>query len=214
LPEFLAAVRAAKARITVLHAHVGSGIQDVRHWPQVYAQLVTLAESIGTVSAIDVGGGLGVSYEPDGSDFDIAAFGKAMAEIKNAWSQYALWLEPGRYLVAEAGVLLAQVTQTVDKLGLRRVGVDAGMNALLRPTLYSAWHEIANLTRLHEPAGTPAEIVGPICETGDVLGRRRPLPDATAEGDVLLIGHAGAYGFVMANRYNLRALPAEDVLDD
>jgi diaminopimelate decarboxylase/aspartate kinase len=214
LPEFLAAVRAAKARITVLHAHVGSGIQDVRHWPQVYAQLVTLAESIGTVSAIDVGGGLGVSYEPDGSDFDIAAFGKAMAEIKNAWPQYALWLEPGRYLVAEAGVLLAQVTQTVDKLGLRRVGVDAGMNALLRPALYSAWHEIANLTRLHEPAGAPAEIVGPICETGDVLGRRRPLPDVTAEGDVLLIGHAGAYGFVMANRYNLRALPAEDVLDD
>jgi diaminopimelate decarboxylase/aspartate kinase len=214
LPEFLAAVRAAKARITVLHAHVGSGIQDVRHWPQVYAQLVTLAESIGTVSAIDVGGGLGVSYEPDGSDFDIAAFAKAMAEIKNAWPQYALWLEPGRYLVAEAGVLLATVTQTVDKLGLRRVGVDAGMNALLRPALYGAWHEIANLSRLDDPAGAPAEIVGPICETGDVLGRRRPLPDATAEGDVLLIGHAGAYGFVMANRYNRRALPAEDVLDD
>ena len=71
-----------------------------------------------------------------------------------------------------------------------------------------------NLSRLDDAAVSAAEIVGPICETGDVLGRRRQLPVATAEGDVLLIANAGAYGFVMANRYNLRALPDEDVLDD
>jgi diaminopimelate decarboxylase/aspartate kinase len=213
LAEFLVAARALGTRISVLHAHVGSGILDVAHWPQVYAQLVNLAEQIGTVSAIDVGGGLGVPYEPDGEAFDVAAFAKAMAEIKAVWPQYALWIEPGRYLVAEAGVLLAKVTQVSNKLGVRRIGVDAGMNALLRPALYGAWHEIVNLSRLDDAPGRAAEIVGPICETGDVLGRRRPLPAASAEGDVLLIANAGAYGFVMANRYNLRALPAEELID-
>ncbi len=214
LPEFLEAARAIKATISVLHAHVGSGILDVSHWPQVYAQLVNLAESIGTVSAIDVGGGLGVAYEPEGEAFDVAAFAAAMAQIKSLWPQYALWIEPGRFLVAESGVLLTRVTQTSNKLGVRRVGADAGMNALLRPALYNAWHEIVNLTRLDDAPGAPAEVVGPICETGDVLGRRRALPETTRSGDVLLIAHAGAYGFVMANRYNLRELPQEDVLDD
>ena len=214
LPEFMAAARAADARITVLHAHVGSGILDVGHWPQVYAQLVNIADRIGTVSAIDVGGGIGVPYEPGGDPFDIAAFARAMAEIKSAWPQYALWIEPGRYLVAEAGVLLARVTQVSEKLGVRRIGADAGMNVLLRPALYNAWHEIVNLSRLDDPAGNAAEIVGPICETGDVLGRRRPLPATTVENDVLLVANAGAYGFVMANRYNLRELPQEEVLDD
>jgi diaminopimelate decarboxylase/aspartate kinase len=214
LPGFMDAARVANARITVLHAHVGSGILDVGHWPQVYAQLVNIADRIGTISAIDVGGGIGVPYEPGGDPFDVAAFGRAMAEIKVAWPQYALWIEPGRYLVAEAGVLLVRVTQVSNKLGVRRIGADAGMNALLRPALYGAWHEIVNLSRLGDPAGSAAEIVGPICETGDVLGRRRPLPATTAEDDVLLVANAGAYGFVMANRYNLRELPQEEVLDD
>jgi diaminopimelate decarboxylase/aspartate kinase len=214
LPEFIAAARAARARIVVLHAHVGSGILDAGHWPQVYAQLVELADRIGTVAAIDVGGGLGVPYAPDAEAFDIAAFGRELANAKAAWPQYALWIEPGRYLVAEAGVLLTHVTQLSDKLGLRRIGLDAGMNALLRPALYGAWHEIVNLSRLDEAEGAPADIVGPICETGDVLGRRRALPASTSEGDVVLIATAGAYGQVMANRYNLRALPTEEVLDD
>jgi len=214
LPAMLEAVRAAGARIAVLHAHVGSGITDVAHWPEVYAQLAELAEQIGGVSAIDVGGGLGIAYEPDGEAFDVAAFARAMAQIKAAWPQYALWIEPGRYLVAESGVLLARVTQVTEKLGLSRVGVDAGMNALLRPALYEAWHEIANLSRLDELADASFDVVGPICETGDVLGRRRALPAATTEGDILLVADAGAYGQVMASRYNLRELPQEEVLDD
>ncbi len=213
LDEFIDAARNAKATIAVLHAHVGSGIFDARHWSQVYAQLVKLAERIGTVSAIDAGGGLGVPYKPNGEALDVAVFAEAMAEIKNAWPQYALWIEPGRYLAAEAGVLLARVTQVADKLGVRRIGADAGMNALLRPALYNAWHEIANLSRIDDADCALVEVVGPICETGDVLGRRRPLPAATAEGDVLLIANAGAYGFVMANRYNLRQLPSEEVWD-
>jgi diaminopimelate decarboxylase/aspartate kinase len=212
LPEMLEAVRGAGARISVLHAHVGSGITDVTHWPEVYAQLAELAEQVGGVSAIDVGGGLGIAYEPDGEAFDVEAFGRAMAQIKAAWPQYALWIEPGRYLVAEAGVLLARVTQLTEKLGVRRVGLDAGMNALLRPALYEAWHEIANLSRGDEAPMLDFDVVGPICETGDVLGRRRALPAATREGDVIAIADAGAYGRVMSSSYNLRELPREEVL--
>ena len=212
LDPFLAACRDRGARITTLHAHIGSGITEPAHWREVYARLAELAGQIGTIDSIDVGGGLGVAYEPGGEALDVAAYGAALAEIKRAYPQYQLWIEPGRYLVAEAGALLLRVTQVVDKAGVRRVGVDGGMNALLRPALYGAWHEIVNLSRLDEPAGAAVDVVGPICETGDVLGRRRRLPDSTAPGDLLLISHAGAYGAVMASRYNLRAAVREEVL--
>ena len=88
------------------------------------------------------------------------------------------------------------------------------MNALLRPALYDAWHAVVNLSRLDDSDDTACDRVGPICESGDVLARQRRLPAATAEGDVILVADAGAYGMAMANTYNLRALPAEDVLDD
>jgi len=96
---------------------------------------------------------------------------------------------------------------------VRRVGLDAGMNALVRPALYDAWHDIANLDRLDEPADAVFDVVGPICESSDVFGRRRHLPAATAPDDLMLIADAGAYGHAMASTYNLRALPAEDVID-
>jgi diaminopimelate decarboxylase/aspartate kinase len=108
--------------------------------------------------------------------------------------------------------LLARVTQTKAKGGERYVGVDAGMNSLLRPALYGAHHEIVNLTRLDAAASETATIVGPICESGDVLGRDRRLPPS-AEGDVLLVADAGAYGASMASRYNLRE-PAREILID
>jgi bifunctional diaminopimelate decarboxylase / aspartate kinase len=214
LPDLLDAARETDVRIVGLHSHIGSGIIDPEHWRTVYAQLAALADGIGTVESIDVGGGLGVAYEPDSESLDLEAYGAVLAGIKAAYPQYALWIEPGRFLVAESGVLLLGVTQVVDKAGVRRVGADGGMNALMRPALYGAWHDIRNLSRIDEAPGTATEVVGPICETGDVLGRRRGLPEATAAGDVLLVSHAGAYGAVMANRYNLRALPAEEVLDD
>ncbi|MDX2301042.1 MAG: bifunctional aspartate kinase/diaminopimelate decarboxylase [Xanthomonadaceae bacterium] len=214
LPGLLEDARALSVRIVGLHAHIGSGIHDAAHWREVYAQLAALAEQIGTVGFVDVGGGLGVPYEPQAEPFDVAAYAAVLDGVKAAYPQYALWIEPGRYLVAEAGVLLTRVTQVVEKSGVRRIGLDAGMNALLRPALYNAFHEIVNLTRRDDAPGAPADVVGPICESGDVLGRRRRLPDATAEGDAVAIATAGAYGAVMANAYNRRALPAEEILDD
>lgn len=209
---FLEEARKLGVRISGLHAHLGSGIDDPRHWRGVYAELAGLADSVGTVETIDIGGGLPIPYTPDSQDFDLGLWRDGLDEIKSAYPRYGLVIEPGRYLVAEAGVLLLEVTQVVEKDGVRRVGCDAGMNALIRPAMYEAYHGIHNLTRLDDVATAAFDVVGPICESGDVLGRSRLLPAATSEGDVLLVADAGAYGFAMANTYNLRALPAEDVL--
>ena len=209
---FVVQARTLDARITGIHAHLGSGIDTVVHWREVYAELGGFADGLGTVECIDIGGGLPIPYKPDAPDFDLGAWAAGLAEIKAAYPRYALAIEPGRYLVAECGVLLARATQVVEKQGVRRVGLDAGMNALLRPALYDAWHGIHNLGRLDEATDTAFDVVGPICESGDVLGRQRTLPAATGEGDVMLVADAGAYGFAMANRYNLRALPEEDII--
>ena len=123
----------------------------------------------------------------------------------------ALWLEPGRYVIAEAGVLLARVTQLKTKGEVSYVGVATGMNSLIRPALYGAHHDIVNLSRPADGAVRRFEVVGPICETGDVLGHDRYLPAETCEGDILLIATAGAYGASMASHYNLRD-PAEELL--
>ena len=210
---FSEAARALGVRISGLHAHLGSGIDHPRHWSEVYAELAGLADAIGTIGIIDIGGGLPIPYTPDEEVFDLATWAQGITDIKAAYPRYQLAIEPGRYLVAEAGVLLLHATQVVEKDGVRRVGLDAGMNALMRPALYAAWHGIHNLSRLDDATTLPFDIVGPICESGDVLGQQRPLPAATREGDVFLIADAGAYGMAMANTYNLRALPQEDVLD-
>jgi len=209
---FVDAARALDVRIGGIHAHLGSGIDQPRHWREVYAELAALADSIGTVDTIDIGGGLTIPYTPDAAAFDLAAWAEGLADIKQAWPRYQLAIEPGRYLVAEAGVLLLRVTQVVEKQGVRRVGLDAGMNALLRPALYDAWHGIHNLTRLADQADVRCDLVGPICESGDVLGQGRLLPASTAPGDVMLVADAGAYGMVMSNDYNLRVRPVESVV--
>ncbi len=214
LDAFVAEARGLDIRIAGLHAHLGSGIEAPAHWREVYAELAGLADGIGTVATIDIGGGLPVPYLPDELSFDLDAWAAGLDAIKSAYPGFALAIEPGRYLVAEAGVLLVHATQVVDKDGVRRVGVDGGMNALLRPALYESFHDIHNLSRLDAPDTIAFDVVGPICESGDVLGRQRPLPPDTREGDVLLVADAGAYGMAMANTYNLRALPAEDTLDD
>ncbi len=211
LPHLKEAAEAAGARIVGFHAHVGSGIKLAETWAETAMRLAELAEPFGTVRVIDVGGGLGVAERPGAPALDTAAVDQSLHAFKAAHPEVALWMEPGRFPVATAGVLLARVTQLKQKGEVRYVGVDTGMNSLIRPALYGAFHEIVNLTRLDAPGAITAEIVGPICETGDVLGHGRLLPE-THEGDVLLIGTAGAYGRAMSSHYNLRPPAAEYLL--
>ncbi len=211
---FVALAGTLGARVNGLHAHLGSGVDTPQHWKQICDELGGIAERIGSIEVIDIGGGLPIPYSDDDEPFDLEAWGVGLAEIKAAYPGYRIAIEPGRYLVAEAGVLLASVTQVVEKDGVRRVGLDAGMNALIRPALYDAWHDIHVLSRLDEANDGLFDVVGPICESSDVFGKRRRLPAATAEGDVVLIADAGAYGYSMANTYNLRALPIEEIIHE
>ncbi len=208
-----------EAGVTVvgLHAHVGSGILDAHAWARTGATLTRLLDGFPDVRWLDLGGGLGVVERPGQEPLDLVALERtlsaALATLRARWPtrDLSLRLEPGRFFVSEGGVLLAPVTQVRRKGSVRFVGLATGMNSLLRPALYGAWHGIHNLSRLGAPNVGYHHVVGPICETGDILGRDRMLPE-THEGDVMLIENAGAYGRVMSSRYNMREPAAEVVL--
>ena len=210
MPELIRLADAAGARIVGLHSHVGSGIFDLDSWADTARRLSALLPSLPHVRTIDVGGGLGVPDRAGKPQLDLARLDQRLASIRQQLGPVELWLEPGRFVVAEAGVLLARVTQTKRKGGSGYVGIATGMNSLIRPALYGAHHDIVNLTRLDAAATEVVDVVGPICETGDFLGHDRLLPP-TGVGDVLRVATAGAYGYVMGSRYNQRE-PAPEVV--
>lgn len=210
LDEFVGLVSAAGARVVGLHAHTGSKIFDPYNWEQTGMCLASLMAMFPHARYVDLGGGLGIPEKPGEIALDLTELDAAIARVKVRTPKLEIWLEPGRFIVAKAGVLVTRVTQTKGKGDIRYVGVSTGMNSLLRPALYGAYHEIVNLSRLSEPATETVNIVGPVCETGDRIGSDRLLPE-TREGDVLLIANVGAYGHVMSSRYNLRE-PASEVL--
>lgn len=199
------------SQVIGLHAHSGSGILDPASWQRTATILAQAAEHFPEARILDLGGGLGVPDRSSVGDLDLTRVEELLERFCTAHPGYQLWLEPGRYLVAQAGILLTTVNQTKRKGEKRFVGVDAGMNCLLRPALYGAYHEILNLTRLDQPRSVLVDVVGPICETGDVLGRDRLLPETTP-GDLLVVATAGAYGHCMGSTYNLRPLPTEHLL--
>lgn len=203
--------REHQVRIVGLHAHLGSGIRTPDAWSDTALFLASIAEDFPTVQFLNLGGGLSVPERSGALPLDLSTFSAALESFQRAYPAYELWIEPGRFLVSEAGVLLARVTQTKAKGEVRYVGVDTGMNSLIRPALYGAYHEILNLSKLDDAPTVTAEVVGPICETGDVLGHSRRLPP-TVEGDVLLVATAGAYGRVMSSHYNLRPPATEHML--
>ncbi len=211
IEELRKLVAAAGAEVIGIHAHSGSGILDPGNWRNVAAELVKVAQQFPTVETIDLGGGLGIPEKPGDKPFDLAQLDANLAEVRESYPQYKLWIEPGRYLVAQSGVLLTRVTQVKGKGDMRYVGVGTGMNSLIRPALYGAYHEIVNLTKLGDAPRDTVTVVGPICETGDRLGTDRLLPP-TEEGDVILIANTGAYGQVMSSNYNRREVAPEVII--
>ncbi len=193
-----------------LHAHSGSGILTIELWHDTARMLTQMLTLFPKVKTINLGGGLGVVEKPGQQPLDLIELNHSLLAIKKAFhAPIDFWLEPGRYFVAECGVILAKVTQCKSKGKVRFVGIETGMNSLIRPALYGAYHEIVNLSRLNDDKTGFAHIVGPICESGDTLGYDRPLPD-TFEDDVILIANTGAYGYCMSSHYNLRP-PAQEI---
>jgi len=210
IPEVKELVEEHNITVKGLHAHIGRGIKDPHSWKDTAVKLHAVAEELGGVKILDLGGGFGIQENETQADLDIREVDESLKEFKEAHPQYDLWVEPGRFLVATAGVLLTKVTQLKGKGDVRYVGVETGMNSFIRPALYGARHTIVNLSKLDHPSNQSVNIVGPICESGDKLGIDRMFPESE-ERDVILLANAGAYGHVMSSNYNLRQ-PAEEVV--
>jgi len=194
-----------------LHSHNGSGIKDISSWINTANILLEIANKFPSIKIINLGGGIPIKEKLNEDNFDFNKFQDSLNKIKKDFLDYEMWLEPGRYIVGESGVILSHVTQTKKKQKHFYIGLGIGMNVLIRPPLYDAYHEIINLTKYKEKNKIIASIVGPICESGDKLGKDRNLP-YTNEGDVMLIANAGAYVRSMSSNYNLRDMPKELLL--
>ena len=194
-----------------LHSHNGSGIKDISSWINTANILLEIANKFPSIKIINLGGGIPIKEKLNEDNFDFNKFQNSLNKIKKDFLGYEMWLEPGRYIVGESGVILSHVTQTKKKQKHFYIGLGIGMNVLIRPPLYDAYHEIINLTKYKERNTIIASIVGPICESGDKLGKDRNLP-YTNEGDVMLIANAGAYVRSMSSNYNLRDIPKELLL--
>ena len=190
-----------------IDCHIGSQILDIAPFLESLDCLLTLIDELAaegiTLRHIDIGGGLGVSYQENAPA--IEEYMSALA-AKLGSRDLELVLEPGRSIVALAGALLTRVLYLKPSDAKNFAVVDAAMNDLLRPSLYDAWQDIQAVTP-HKGKSRPWDIVGPICETGDFLGKDRHL--ALSEGDLLAAMGAGAYGFAMASNYNSRPRAAE-----
>ncbi len=211
LRHILRVVRAYKMRVTGLHMHTGSDILD----PEVFVAgaevLLGAAMEFEELESIDFGSGFKVAYKDDDHTTDIEDLGRKLTERMAAFTQeygrsLQVWFEPGKFLVSESGYLLVSANVIKQTVSTVFVGVDSGLNHLLRPMLYNAYHKIVNLSN---PTGLERvySVVGYICET-DTLGWDRKLNEVHT-GDVLAICNAGAYGFSMSSNYNCRLRPAE-----
>jgi diaminopimelate decarboxylase/aspartate kinase len=206
LHETKALLEEQQIRVTGLHTHTGSGVSDPEVWREQLKRFIPLLDLFPDVQVLDLGGGLSVPERPGQPALDLEQMDTLLDGLVTQLDQHRdiqIWLEPGRY---------ARITQLKTKGNYNYIGLTTGMNSLIRPALYGAYHHIVNLSRLGARPDQRYRIVGPICETGDVFSESRLLPKCR-EGDVILIGNTGAYGRVMSSSYNLRP-PAEELIFD
>ncbi len=202
-----------------IQMHVGTGVLDVRPFLQALEKLLSIAKKVHSqvgvgFEFVDMGGGLGVPYKPEEKELDLKVFSEKLLSLfknhveKDGLGDPIFCVEPGRYLVADASVLLTAVNTVKTTPFKRFVGVDAGFNTLVRPTMYGSYHPIIVANKLNAPEETTCDVVGPICESGDALAKDRRLPNVQ-EGDLLAVLNAGAYGYAMSSQYNSRPRAAE-----
>ncbi|MFL0685101.1 MAG: diaminopimelate decarboxylase [Algoriphagus aquaeductus] len=216
LPQILELVAKYQLKIVGLHIHTGSDILDAEVFLRGGNVLFEAAMQFPDLQFLDFGGGFKVAYKPNDVATDVLEVGKAVGEAfqefcKKYGRQLELWLEPGKFLVSEAGYLLVRSNVVKETPTVTFVGVDSGLNHLIRPMMYDAYHSVYNLSN---PEGKKAKynVVGYICET-DTIAAHRELNEVK-EGDLLVIKNAGAYGFSMSSNYNSRLRPAEVLIWD
>ena len=209
-------VREHNIYINGLHIHTGSEIQDVEVFMKGLDLLYRLSEQFPELRFLDLGGGFKVAYKEGDKGTDIKSLGEKIAAAHEAFElrsgrKLALWFEPGKFIVSDCGYFVCRVNVIKKTSSKEFVGVDSGLNHLIRPMFYDAYHKMANLSN---PAGPlkPYTIVGNICET-DTFATDRMLHEIR-EGDYLVFYNAGAYGFEMASNYNSRYRPAEVLIEN
>lgn len=214
--EIRTIVQRYNIEINRLHIHTGSEILETEVFMKMSDVLFRLTDEFAAVKYIDFGGGFKVAYRKSDKVTDMHALGTMLSEVFAAYQsrtgrKLELWVEPGKYLVSEAGYLLATATVVKKTPALTFVALDTGLNHLIRPMMYDAWHEIVNVSN---PGGPQQQytIVGNICET-DTLGADRMLSEVR-EGDIIALLNAGAYGYAMSSNYNSRVRPAEVLIVD
>lgn len=203
--EYEYAGKLKNLEVVGIHCHIGSQILDTSPYIEASQKVVELYHDLlksgFDIKYLDLGGGLGIKYKPDQSNPDPTDLAQAiLPNLKDVKAK--LILEPGRSIVGNAGILLTQVQFIKDKGHKHFVIVDAGMNDLVRPAMYEAYHHIVPVAIKERPY-IKTDVVGPICETGDFLALDRELP-AVERGEYLAVLSAGAYGFAMSSHYNLR----------
>jgi diaminopimelate decarboxylase len=198
--------------IAGLHIHIGSQLANTAETVAALQRVLELT-TLHPIRNLDIGGGFPVPYKPDDALPDPSVFAEAVQRVlkTSARHSFEIAIEPGRSIIADAGVLVATVQYLKVREGRRIVVCDASMAELIRPALYAAYHHIVPVK---DSAQSPlvADVVGPVCETADTLGADRALAEV-ARGDRLLIMNAGAYGMSMASNYNSRPRPAEVLVD-
>jgi len=204
-----------------IHMMTGSCVLNPEYFEKATEKLLDIAVNIHNqlginFEFIDIGGGLGIPYEQPEKDLDLELTAKKVADVfkekaKLLGNPY-LMIEPGRYVVGDASILLTKV-HSIKQAYKKFIGVDAGMNTLLRPMLYDAYHQIFVANKLNEKPTEKVNIAGPVCENTDQLAKDRLMPKIE-EGDLLAVLNAGAYGFSMASQYNTRPLPAEVLVNN
>ena len=192
-----------------LSVHIGSQLTSLEPFREAFIKTAVFARELMDqglkIKSLDLGGGVGIVYKHESAPC-LDTYAEMIRDIIHPL-QTRIILEPGRLLVGDAGLLLTSVTYVKKTTTRQYLILDAGMNDLVRPAMYDAWHPIRPVI-VRAEAAQPFDIVGPVCETGDTFARDRAIPPVQA-GDLVAVMVAGAYGFVMASRYNTRALPAE-----
>lgn len=205
-------------KLTGINQHIGSLFMEPEAYIEGVRSLLSIAEQFEDLDFIDIGGGFGVPYHKQEGQtrLDLKELGGALGSILNQWSsaygkEVLFKIEPGRYIVAESGVLLGTVYSVKQNYDTAYIGTDLGLNVLMRPVLYGSHHDIEVYIKgeeLQTKMHSKVTVVGNICESGDIIAKDRMLP-LIEEGDVLGVMDAGAYGYAMSSNYNNRLRPAE-----
>jgi len=218
LQDVLDIVNKYNLNLVGIHHHIGSGWLDIESPLNALEIILQLAHEIQGLEFIDLGGGLGIPYKPNEKELNIKILGNRISERfsgfceKDYGKELELRLEPGRYVVAQAGHLLVEVTTLKENpQGRIFVGVNSGMNHMIRVPFYDAYHRIINLSNLNGKQKT-YYVCGNVCESSDFFAKDRQIPEIR-EGDILSIEDTGAYGFAMSSDYQLRSRPAEVIVD-